>query len=225
MPATFQAALIFALLIAPGYVLIQGYRHGRSYSVPDRDLYVLAQAIVASLGWVAVVWFVLSIVGDPISGWGILPENDKRLTEHQATIALLVFGVELVPFAVGLLVGFVVNALQGAARAHVLLGWTGLFEPPTAWEHAWNEAASRLGTDAGRQVIDVSVRLKSGGIVRGSYGGGSRADLSPRPSHQLFLETAYGLDDTELPPKLMGDGTIGGVFIDASEIATIYFNS
>ncbi len=225
MPATFQAALVFALLVAPGYLLVQGYRHGRSYSAPDRDLYVLAQAIVASLGWVASIWFVLSLVGDPISTWGILPENNERLAEHQPAIALLVLGVELVPFAVGLLIGFIVNALQGAERAHVLLGWTGLFEPPTAWEHAWGEAASRLATGAGQQTIDVSVRLKGGGMVRGSYGAGSRADLSPRPGHQLFLETAFGLDDTELPAKLVGDGTIGGVFIDASEIATIYFNS
>jgi len=225
MPSTLEAALIFALLISPGYVLLQGYRRARSYSVPDRDLYVLAQAIVASLAWIASVWIVLSAAGDPVSGWGIVPENDNRLTAHQTTIALLVLGVELVPFAVGSLAGFVVNALQRAERAHMLLGWTGLFEPPTAWEHAWNEAAARLSSDAAQQTVDVSVRLRSGGIVRGSYSGGSRVDFSPRPHHQIFLETAYGLDDSELPPKLTGDGTIGGVFIDASEIATIYFNS
>jgi hypothetical protein len=226
MPSTFQAALVFALLIAPGYVLIEGYRHGRSYSAPDRDLYVLAQAVVASLGWVASVWLFLSLVGDPVSSWGIMPENGTRLAEHHSAVALLVLGIEFAPFALGLLVGFVVNALQGTERAHVLFGWTGLLEPPTAWEHAWNEAASRVGIAAGQQQkIDVSVRLKGGGLVRGSYGAGSRADLSPRPTHQLFLETAYGLDDSELPARIVGDGTIGGVFIDASEIATIYFNS
>jgi hypothetical protein len=223
--STLQAALIFALLISPGYVLLQGYRRARSYSVPGRDLYVLAQAVVASLGWASSVWFVLTALGHPLSRWGLLPQNDHLLETHQTRIALLLLGVELIPFVVGLVGGFVVNGLQRAERARVLLGWTGIFEPPTAWEQAWNEAASRVGTAGGSQAIEVSVRLKCGELVRGRYGSLSRADMSPRPSHQLFLETAYGVDDRDTPARLVGDGTIGGVFIDASEIATVYFNS
>jgi hypothetical protein len=225
VPSTLQAAVIFALLISPGYVLLQGYRRARSYSVPDRDLYVLAQAVVASLAWLASIWFVLSVIGDPLAHWGLLPRDSHLLASHQAGVALLVLSVELVPFLVGLLAGSALNRLQGVERARGLLGWTGIFEPPTAWEQAWNEAAARVDPGGGLQAIDVSVRLKGGGLVRGRYGSSSRADLSPRPSHQIFLETAYGLDDSEVPARVVGDGTIGGVFIDASEIATIYFNS
>jgi|ERR1041385_8143934 hypothetical protein len=225
MPSTLQAALVLVLLIAPGYVLLQGYRRARSYSVPDRDLYVLAQAVVAGLGWIASVWLVLSLVGLPLSQWGLLPEKNRLLEAHQAAIALLVLGIEFLPFALGLLAGFTINWLQSAQRARLVLGWTGIFESPTAWEQAWNEAAARAGAVGGSRTIEVGVRLKCGEFVRGRYGSSSRADLSPRPSHQLFLETAYGLDDKQTPARLVGDGTIGGVFIDASEISTIYFNS
>jgi len=225
VPSTFQAALVFALLISPGFVLVQGYRRGRTYTVPDRDLYALAQAVVASLGWLAVVWLLLLLFGDPILRWGLAPQNDSLLERHRGELALLLLGIEFVPFVLGLAAGSTVNTLQRSERARSLLGWTGIFEPPTAWDQAWNEAASRAKMSSPQQSIDVSVRLKGGGIVEGRYGSASRADLSPRPTHQLFLETAYGLDDSETPATLLGDGTIGGVFIDASEIAAIYFKS
>jgi hypothetical protein len=225
VPATLQAAFVFALLISPGFVLLQGYRRGRSYTTPDRDLYVLAQAIVISLGWLAAVWLLLLLVGDPVKHWGLVPRDGMLLEQHRSGIALLVLGVEFGPFALGLGAGAAVNALQGVEVARTLLGWTGLFEPPTAWEHAWKEALSRATTPGGQQAIDLSVRLKGGGVIEGSYGERSRADLSPRPSRQIFLETAYGMDDTETPPRLLGDGSIGGVFIDASEIASVYFKS
>jgi hypothetical protein len=220
VPSTFQAALIFALLISPGYVLIQGYRRGRSYSIPDRDLYVLAQAVVASLGWVAAIWFLQSLAGNPISHWGVVPQDNLLLSRHQAGIALLVLGVEFAPFPLGLTAGLVVDALQSNDSVRAGLHWTGLFEPPTAWEHAWNEAARRA-ENSGQGWFDISIRLKSGAVITGRYGAKSRADLSPHPAHQIFLETAYGPDGEGASE----DGTIGGVFIDASEIATIYFAS
>jgi len=223
VPSSFQAAVVFALFISPGFVLVQGYRRSRACTVPDRDLYALAQAVVASLGWPAAVWLLLTLLGDPILRWGLVPENDRLLERHRTVLALLLLGVEFIPFALGLVAGSAVNTLQNVERARLLLGWTGIFEPPTAWEQAWNEAASRANVSS--QSIDVSVRLKRGGVVEGRYGGASRADLSPRPTHQLFLETAYGLDDSDTPATLLGDGTIGGVFIDASEIAAIYFKS
>jgi hypothetical protein len=224
MPAAADAALVVALLVSPGFMLLQGYRRGRAYTVPDRDLYVLAQAVVASLGWLALVWLVLLFVGDPVKNWGLLPTNNDLLERHRGVIALLVLGVELVPFALGLLAGFLANIVQAIAWARAAFSWTGFFEPPTAWEYAWGEAASRAER-SGSGWIAVSVRLKSGAIVEGRYGAQSRADLSPRPHHHVFIETAYGLDDAQTPTKQLGDGTIGGVFIDASEIATIYFQS
>jgi hypothetical protein len=221
VPPTLQAALVFALLVSPGFVLVQGYRRGRTHTLPDRDLYVLAQAVVASLGWLAVVWLLQSRVGDPISSWGLVPQNDVLLEQHREALALLLLAIEFMPFGFGLMAGFVINALQRLDRARFLLGWTGIFEPPTAWEQAWNAAHFRASTSSAQQPIDVSVRLKAGGVVVGRYGSASRADLSPRLSHQLFLETAYGLDDSGSPVTSLGDGTIGGVFIDASEISAV----
>jgi hypothetical protein len=224
VPSTVEAALVFALLISPGFMLIQGYRRGRTYTVPDRDLYVLAQAIVASLGWLTLVWALLLLVGDPVKSWGLFPHRSTLLERHRGGFALLVLGVEFVPFILGSLAGTAVNALQGVGWARTRLLWTGLFEPPTAWDQAWSEAAARA-EGSGLGWITLSVRLKSGTVVEGRYGARSRADLSPRPDHQVYLETAYGLDDSQTPATRLGDGTIGGVFIDASEIATIYFES
>lgn len=225
MPATLQAALIVSLFIAPGYLLLQGYAKSRAFTPPDKDLYVLAQAVVASLGWLAIVALCLSALGDPATHWGLLPPNRNRLEHHIGPIALSVMGVEFVPFALGLTAGYVVNALQRVELARPLLEWTGIYERPTAWEHAWMEAASRVSFSADSPSIDVSVRLKGGGVIEGRYGSGSRVDLAPRPTRQIYLETAYGIDDSENPAKLLGDGTIGGVFIDASEIAAIYFKT
>ena len=42
MPASLEAAAVFALLIVPGYSYLAGYRIGRSHSLPARDLYVVA---------------------------------------------------------------------------------------------------------------------------------------------------------------------------------------
>lgn len=225
MPETINTALAISLFVAPGYVLIQGYRQGRSWTPPDKDLYVLAQAVVASVGWLALVAVTLSIVGQPLKHWGVLPQNPAELEKHIPAVALLVLGIEFVPFVLGVAWGLVVNSLQRIERAHFLLRWTGIFEPPTAWEQAWSEAVARSEGAPGQQSIDVRVLLKSGGVIEGRYGSASRADLSPRRTHQIYLETGYGLDDRSDPPRLLGDGTIGGVFIDASEIATVYFKS
>src|ERR1700727_187928 len=224
MASASQAVLLFALLVSPGFVLVQGYRRGRSYTVPDRDLYVLAQAVVASLGWLAIVWLLLLVVGDPLRQWGIVPENTRLLMKHQGASVALLLGVEFAPFGLGLASGSVVDTLQDIAWARSYFKWTGLFEPPTAWDQAWNGEGSQASTSS-EQSIDVSVRLKGGGVVEGRYGRASRAHLSPRPDHQLFVETGKGLEDRETSSVWLGDGTIGGVFIDASEIAAIYFKS
>jgi hypothetical protein len=51
MPGSSEAALVFALLIVPGYQIVRGYAVARGADAPPKDLYVLAQTIVASLVW------------------------------------------------------------------------------------------------------------------------------------------------------------------------------
>ena len=220
-----QAAIVFALLISPGYLLLQGYRRSRSYTLPDKDLYVVAQSVVASLAWLSWVWLALLPLGDPVDHWGLVPQNGALLERHRATVAALFVGLEFGPFIIGVVAGRIVNLLHGTEQARRILSWTGLFEAPTAWDHAWNQAAARATAPGGAPTIDVRICLRTGGVVEGRYGAGSRADLSPRVNHQVFLETAYGVDDSSGERRLLGDGTIGGVYIDASEITSIYFKS
>jgi len=206
-------------------MLIQGYRRGRAHTLPDRDLYVLAQAVVTSFAWLAIVWLVLLAAGNPIEHWGLVPWKPGQLEANRGAIAGLALGVELIPFGIGLGAGSLLETLRKLERARGLLGWTGLFEPPTAWEQAWAVAETRVASNPSQTSIEVSIRLRDGSLVEGRYGEISRADLSPRPRHQLYLETAYGVDDRQIPPRLLGDGKTGGVFIDASEIVAVYFKS
>jgi hypothetical protein len=226
VPASLQAAVVFALLIAPGFLLVQSYRRGRTYSLPARDLYVLAQAVVASLAWITFVWLLLRILGDPLRRWGVLPWKSELLVKHGTPAALLLLMVEFAPVVVGAVGGYLMNRVQATAGAQRIVSWTGVGESPTAWEHAWNEARSRaVARPTGRQYVDVSISLKAGDRVQGRYGALSRADLAPRPSRHVFVETGYGIAESESGARLSGDGTIGGVYVDGSEIAAVYFES
>ncbi|HKG02743.1 MAG TPA: DUF6338 family protein [Conexibacter sp.] len=226
MLGSLQAAVLFALLIAPGFLLVQSYRRGRSYSLPSRDLYVFAQAVVASLAWLAVIWFALQLFDDPLWRWGIFPWRIETFVKHEAAAAGLLLVIVFLPVVIGTVGGRLMNRLQSNTTFQQIQRWAGLGESPTAWEHAWNEARGRASTrPSGRQYIDVSIRMKGGDRGQGRYGALSRADLAPRPSRHVYVETGYGVDDGSPAANLQGDGTIGGVYVDGSEIAAIYFES
>ena len=220
MAPALKIALPIALLVAPGYLFLTGYRQGRSYTIPDRDLYVLAQAVVASLGWISLIWLVLPL-GNPIKAWGLLPVDVPRIEHHQTALATLLLSVEFLPFALGLVVGPMLGWATELSWVYRRFYWTGLLERPTAWDHAWNQVVGKLPPRVG---IDVTVRLKSGAIVTGSYGDGSRADLSPRSARDLYLETGRGYSEGKGELRLFASGESGGVFIAASEIETVFFS-
>jgi hypothetical protein len=227
VPASLEAAIVFTTVIAPGYLLVRGLAVGRTRTLPERDLYALAQAVVASVIWAAIVYLLFHGL---LSRYGLLPRNDARLAKHGVEVGRLLLAFVLTPYFVGRVVGLVYRLIVqgislGVNQAGPLIAdrtewwarparWvvSALAEAvraPTAWDRAWARAADR-----GQPVV---VKLKDGGSIRGVTG--ASVDLSPLPP-RLLLMSGQGFDDNGAPlPLSTGDG---GVYIDATEIRAVF---
>jgi hypothetical protein len=226
----------FVLLIAPGFLMVSGYSRRRFHRPPVRDLYALAQAVIASAIWLAMVWLVLLALGDPLKKWGLVPLDTDELAHHRSDIVLLGLAVAILPYAVGALGATLVDwlsidrselsgqeagtAFRFVRRLGVLrvAKWARLLQHPTAWDRAWSRYTARQG--AGKVVV----RMKDGLLIKGAYGTGAQVDLSPSPP-QLFLTQGYGYVEGEGDEERVEIGAWGpeGVFIQVAEIEAIYF--
>jgi hypothetical protein len=203
MPGSLEAALVFALLIVPGYQIVRGYAVARGADAPPKDLYVLAQTIVASLVWLVLTW----VVVEDLLRW----ISDDAVGEHTLAayaIAPLVVGV---PYAVGRIGGLV--ARRAAPRRDLLgalLRAIGLGPRETAWELAWAPFAERPGGV-------VTLALDDGNTIAGQFGVRSFV-AAPPATPAVYLERAY---------ELRGDGSVvtyaGGVYVDGSRIVAAKF--
>ncbi|HEU4703242.1 MAG TPA: DUF6338 family protein [Conexibacter sp.] len=230
MPGTLEAAIVFTLVIAPGYLFVRGFSVGRTRTPPDRDLYVLAEAVVASVVWLALVYLVEH---DRLRTVGILPRSDTALEQHGIAIAWTVLAIVLAPYVLGRLGGWLqrtvadglaaglswVDARRGAAPGRAAraalwgadaVGRWQMLRPPTAWDRAWSEQRARGGP--------VTIHLRDGLIVRGSV---ERVDTSPL-QHQVVLSDGAGFDANGLPVELASGP--GGVYIESTEIRAVFFD-
>lgn len=207
MPSTFEAVVVFAAAIAPGYAFLSGFQHQRSHTAPERDLYVLAQSFVLSAVWVAVTWWP---AGHLVSGW---VEADV-LRSHEFVIWLIACGYIALPYILGRLVGLCLRLAEQRRQGWVfrLLESLGAFEPPSLWEWTWSKTISR-----GPAL--VVIQLKDGRTLEGQFASKSKADLSPRKP-RLYLEKAYGRD---------GEGKRvsypEGAYIEGEQIAGVQFKT
>jgi Family of unknown function (DUF6338) len=207
MPDSLEAALVFSILIVPGYLLLRGYYVGRAHTLPDRDLHVLAQAVVGSLIWLAATW----VVVEDLLGWINADTVDDHVVASYAIGAAIVIAPYLVGRLSGQLVAFA-SGLEGSdnqiaqATHWVVFRLVAVIEHPTSWEKAW----------AGRSQAWVQVTLEGDVVVRGQYAEDSKVDVAPLPP-RLYLEKSYATDS---------DGTIieqGSVYIDGSRIMSVEF--
>lgn len=207
MPSTVEALIIFAAAIAPGYGFLSGYQHQRTYSPPDRDLYVLAQAFVLSSIWIAMTWWP---AGHLLAGWA----RDHQLPAHELEVWLLSCALLGLPYALGRLLGLLLLRVVGRGPQWLdsLFEALGAFAPPTLWESTWERVRAR-----GSAVLVV--RLRDGTVIEGQFASQSRVDFSPR-SPRLYLERAYGYDQ---------DGQRvtypNGAYIEGGEIVALQFKS
>jgi hypothetical protein len=202
MPASLEAALVFAVLIVPGLLLISGYNRTRAHSLPRRDLYVLAQAVVVSLAWLPVLWL---IGGQSVLDW----IEDDTLRDHSgALVALLALNLAA-PLVAGFIGGRLIDWLGNRTELERALGWTGIFTPPTAWERLWGNLSQA-------QWAAVSIELKDGEVFKVLFDDGSEVGLAPGPRY-CFFDTEYSVkDDGELEVA-----EHEGVFIDATGVVSV----
>jgi uncharacterized protein DUF6338 len=209
MPTSLDAALVFGVIVVPGYLLLRGYYVGRAHIVPEKDLYVLAQAVVGSLIWLAATW----IVVEDLLGWIQHDQLGSHVLESYGVASLIV----VVPYIVGRLAGALVRFAfkQPGTGGHQPPNWlrwltrqAGIVEYPSAWETAWAPAL------AGRAIIEV--RLDDNSSVLGVFAGDSDVNLAPR-SPQIFFEDSLQVQD---------DGSLkssGAIHVDGSRIVSIRF--
>lgn len=119
------ASLIgFVVLVVPGFLYVRGYFRGRARVTPEQPLYVLGQAVVASLLLIAAIWW---LGGRHILHWAEHGTLDQRSHENYAyrfLVASLVLS-----FPTGLVTGGLVewviersmrlrNAMEAKHRAY-----------------------------------------------------------------------------------------------------------
>ncbi len=194
---------MLGVLVVPGLCLLRGYYRSRAHALPSRDLYALAQALVLSLAWLPVLWV---LGGSSVVDWTV----DDSLDQHQLDFLSIVVGNLVLALVAGAVIGRIVAAIgeeTGLARS---LAWTGIFEPPTAWDAAWRFASTAAWAA-------VEIRLKNGDQFNVLFDAGSVVGLSPAP-RQLFFDTEYRWEGDDVAVQ-----EHEGIYIDASEVVSVRF--
>lgn len=210
MPNSLDTALVFALLIVPGYQLVRGYAAASGADAPDRDLYVLAQAVVASLVWLALTWPAIHNL--------LVWVSEDKVGDHVLLVYLIAPLVVGLPFLVGSLGGMVAKSVtaphgsKGPAALARVLSAVGLTGRGTSWDRVWLAAIK-----AGRAVATVD--LANGRSIVGQFASNSFVAASPA-APAVFFERAYEVDANGVATTFAE-----GAFIDADQIVAIKFNS
>lgn len=207
MPGTFEAALVFAYAIVPGFLALTGYQSGRSQkrAVPERDLHVIAEAFVLSLGWIMLPPIALAAI--ELASW-----VSGEPVDTSAWRILAAFALAATVFFVPLAVGYGAARFERAARddrGGSAGRWFRRLVPQrtTAWDMMWMPV---LRAKNGRALVRIEFDDDRDGLV-GQFADSSQVDLSPDPP-QVFLEsTLVAVDDggstrIEVGPGMHVDG-------------------
>jgi hypothetical protein len=207
MPNTFQALAIFAAAIAPGYGFLTGLQRQSTYTAPERDLYVLAQAFVISAIWIALTWW-------PLGRWFLGWATAGELGDHELLAWAMACGFLGLPYVAGRLLGFGIRRAEERRRGPIyrVFDSLGVFEPPTLWDWTWSRVRDR-------ESVILIIRLKDGGTLEGQFAEGSKVDFSPRRP-RVFLEKAYGYDDEGQRVTFPE-----GAYVEGDEIVGVQFKT
>lgn len=208
MPLTFEAGILFSVLIAPGFLLIRGYARRRTHLEPARDLYALGQAVVGSLFLLATGWVVLSLFGQA----DLLRDLRKgHLEGHETVVFWMLVGLLAIPYPLGDGVAALIDLIGRRPTRFPgrYLRWTGIFDVPTAWDAIWLRVKQH-------DWALVSIEFRDGTNVFGVWAAGSRVDLSPKEDCHVFFSEEYRYVNGE-PQKIDGDG----IWIRSDEVAFV----
>jgi hypothetical protein len=205
VPATVEAVIIFAVLIAPGYLLNQGIAQGRDVDAGRPDLHVLARALVASVIWLLMTWWWAS---EKVIRWVSEDKVDQHSVFADTWRAVVLV---LLPYLVGRLLGSAVQ--RNWKGAEVLRGLGIASTRGTPWDFAWQRVK-----DNDKPTL-VIITLQDGRKVAGQFANGSRATVSPQDP-EVYLEQAYELKEPGGTDLVVYDR---GLHVDGSRISAIAF--
>lgn len=237
MPTSVQAAVVFSVIIVPGFLFVRGFGRGRPRVGPQQPLYVLTQAVVASLVLLAIAWWP---GGRTVVRW---VSDGTAITRHRDGTYAFFVALIVVPFPLGLLAGGaaewlltrVLNARDRLAAAQAAdpkthrlrrsgAAWLlqaiesrELLEGAATWDRTWRQLQRRA------KYLYVRVRTTSGYEATGEVGDDSRVALSPQ-DHDLYIEQVYRPVDAADPGGRMVPVEGGlGIFISGPAIETLEF--
>lgn len=232
MPGSLEAALVFVVLVVPGYLAVGGYRLGRASAPHPEGLAGAARAVTASAVIVLIAWKLggQSVYEHARAGTALTSNED--LTFRMGAAALLI------PPLAGFMLGEFTDALAGRVTAVLgrleerdeaslsyrdrLVRW-GLrklrarlpLDGPTTWDRIWKS----LKRD--EPFVYVRVVTKSGQTVLGTIGRASRAALSPQPRdlyvEQVLRPVQSPTGEIEFAPTKAGRG----MFVSGEEIELV----
>jgi len=229
MPTTAQAAIVFLVIVLPGFLGQSGYRAGRAVPEHPQGLVAVARVIAVSTVIVLLAW---KIGGRTVYDYA---REGTALTLHEAYTWRFAVMLTVVPALLGYIAGQMVDAcarvlgsaidrlpplpdttterLGRRAQRRLLKALSGrlLHEGPTTWDRTWRRlrrtepyAYARIMTMGGREII-------------GLVADGSRVALSPQPRDLYLEEVLCQAEDGKYYPTAYGLGA----FVAGDEIESV----
>lgn len=198
VPSSAEAAIVFLVIVVPGFLYLGGYRLGRAVPEHHEGIATVAKVIAISSVIAVIAWKLggRDLYDDALAG--------TALTTDEGDTWRFVIALLAVPAVVGFIAGEVVDAAarhlgeaqdrrrqtddQTASRAARsgaklldLLSARLLHEGPSTWDRTWRQMRRS------EPYVFVRVRTKSGQIVVGTMTDRSRVALTPQP-RDLYID-------------------------------------
>jgi len=235
VPGSAEAALVFLILVVPGFLYLGGYRLGRAVAEHREGLATVAKAIGISA--------VIAVVAWKLGGRGLYDDvrAGTALTSSEGATWRLAVAALAVPGAVGFVAGELVDAAArriGTAHdrrrdaaaddteprpriarvadlALAVLPARLLHEGPTTWDRSWRHLRRT------QPHVYVRVTTKSGREIVGTMSDRSRIALSPQPRDLYIEQVLRKADDGHYHPTAYGLGA----FVAGSELESVEWSS
>jgi Family of unknown function (DUF6338) len=232
MPGTAQAALVFLVVVVPGFLAMGGYRLGRA--VPEHpDGLVAAARVITISAFIAIIAWKLggTKVYEHVRA-GTALTTEEAHTYRFAVALLLVPGVA--GFALACMIDAITHRVLTARaklptarparetepeplprrfrrKSLMVLSARLLHDGPTTWDRTWKEIRRT------EPYVFVRVTTKGGRAIVGAVADDSRVAVSPQP-RDLYIQQTFrqGADGTFYPTA---HGL--GAFVAGSEIETV----